>query len=56
LKFKTKNKNKRNIFKLLDEYGYSTDDKKRLSEDIGISLATLYRWIKDEENKNEDYR
>jgi transcriptional regulator with PAS, ATPase and Fis domain len=53
---RSKNKNKKNIFKLLDEYGYSTDDKKRLAEDIGISLATLYRWIKDEENKNEDYR
>lgn len=53
---RSKNKNKRNIFKLLDEYGYSTDNKKRLAEDLGISLATLYRWIKDEEDRNEDYR
>jgi hypothetical protein len=52
----TKSKNRKNILNLVEKYGYSTEDKKRLADDIGISLATLYRWIKSEENKNENNR
>lgn len=52
----TKSKNKKNILNLVEKYGYSTEDKKRLADDIGISLATLYRWIKSEEKKNENNR
>ncbi|MBN2828530.1 MAG: sigma 54-interacting transcriptional regulator [Tissierellales bacterium] len=49
--YNKKSKNKHDILKFVDEYGHSTEDKRKLADDIGISLATLYRWIKSEENK-----
>lgn len=36
---------KEELLILLNKFGNSTDDKKRLAEHLNISLATLYRWI-----------
>ncbi|WP_018084999.1 sigma-54 interaction domain-containing protein [Desulfurispora thermophila] len=31
---------------LLAEYGHSTQSKKLIAQELGVSLATLYRWLK----------
>jgi transcriptional regulator with PAS, ATPase and Fis domain len=31
---------------LLAKYGKSTQSKKLIAQELGISLATLYRWLK----------
>lgn len=34
------------IFELMEQYGYTTEGKKRAAKELGISLATLYRKLK----------
>ncbi|MDK2919484.1 MAG: hypothetical protein PWQ37_2217 [Candidatus Petromonas sp.] len=43
---KSRKPNKQELIHLLDEFGYSSENKKQLAEFLGISLATLYRWLK----------
>lgn len=31
---------------LLEQFGQTTDGKREIARNLGISLATLYRWIK----------
>ncbi|GER67728.1 ATPase AAA [Weizmannia acidilactici] len=38
--------NKKQIQNLLDRYGWSTEGKKKAAAHLGISLATLYRYMK----------
>jgi transcriptional regulator with PAS, ATPase and Fis domain len=38
--------NKDEILRLLDRYGWNTEGKKKSAQELGISLPTLYRWIK----------
>jgi transposase len=34
------------LAELLERFGYSTEGKRELARYLGISLATLYRWLK----------
>jgi transcriptional regulator with PAS, ATPase and Fis domain len=45
-KIKPRKPNREEILQLLDAFGYSSQNKKDLAEHLGISPATLYRWLK----------
>ncbi|MGB9860228.1 MAG: helix-turn-helix domain-containing protein, partial [Moorellaceae bacterium] len=34
------------LVQLLDRFGYSVEGKKELARHLGISLPTLYRWLR----------
>jgi DNA-binding NtrC family response regulator len=46
---KPRKPNRKELLKLLDEFGYSSENKKELAKHLGISPATLYRWLKKNE-------
>ena len=46
---KPRKPNREELLKLLDEFGYSSENKKELAKHLGISPATLYRWLKKHE-------
>ncbi len=46
---KPRKPNREELLQLLDEFGYSSENKKELAKHLGISPATLYRWLKKHE-------
>lgn len=46
---KPRKPNQQELLRLLDEFGYSSKNKKSLAKHLGISPATLYRWLKKHE-------
>ena len=46
---KPRKPNRQELLQLLDEFGYSSENKKELAKHLGISPATLYRWLKKHE-------
>jgi transcriptional regulator with PAS, ATPase and Fis domain len=40
------NRDKQDLLRLLDRYGWDTEGKKKTAAELGISLATLYRHLK----------
>lgn len=46
---KPRKPNREELLKLLEEFGYSSENKKELAKHLGISPATLYRWLKKHE-------
>ena len=46
---KPRKPNREELLKLLDEFGYSSENKKELAKHLHISPATLYRWLKKHE-------
>lgn len=46
---KPRKPNREELLRLLDEFGYSSENKKELAKHLGISPATLYRWLKKHE-------
>lgn len=46
---KPRKPNREELLRLLDEFGYSSENKKSLAKHLGVSPATLYRWLKKHE-------